>query len=92
MPVLARTRATRILILAAAAVPLLLAGVGALFTVLIGQTCSGGSGASDAPSQVAQRDIPPTLLAIYEQVGAQYKIPWEVLAGIRSGGVRSRAR
>ena len=41
MPVLAPTRATRILILAATAIPLLLAAVGALFTVLIGQRLLG---------------------------------------------------
>ena len=82
MPVLAPTRATRILILAATAIPLLLAAVGALFTVLIGQNCSGGGGGGDAPSQVAQRGIPATFLVIYEQVGAQYRIPWEILAGI----------
>ena len=82
MPVLAGSRATRILILAAAGIPLLLAGVGSLFTVLIGQVCSGATGAGGAPSEMARRDIPPTFLAIYEQVGAQYKIPWEILAGI----------
>jgi hypothetical protein len=31
---------------------------------------------------LAVRDIPARFLRIYEQVGAQYKIPWEVLAGI----------
>jgi len=82
MPVLARRRATRILILAAASIPLLLAGGGALLTALIEQTCSGGGIAADAPSQLAERSIPATFLGIYEQVGMQFKIPWEVLAGI----------
>jgi len=41
---------------------------------------SGGSG--DQPSSAAIREIPAQLLPIYEQVGAQYDIPWEVLAGI----------
>jgi len=36
----------------------------------------------DAPSRVAVRDIPANMLAIYQQVGAQYKLPWEILAGI----------
>jgi hypothetical protein len=31
---------------------------------------------------VAVRNIPFRFLTIYEQVGAQYKIPWEILAGI----------
>ena len=48
---------------------------------MIGGTCS-GSGVGDAPSALAIRDIPASFLRIYEQVGAQYKIPWEILAGI----------
>jgi hypothetical protein len=82
MPVLTRRRATRILIIAAASVPLLLAGGAALISVLIGQSCSGGTGVADSASQVAQRNIPANFLAIYEAVGARYRIPWEVLAGI----------
>lgn len=82
MPVLVRRRTARILIIAAASIPVLLAGGGALLTALIEQTCSGGAVGGDAPSQVAQRDIPARFLAIYEQVGAQYELPWEVLAGI----------
>ena len=68
-------------LLVASAVPLLLAGGAALLTVLLGGTCS-GSGVGDAPSAAATRDIPGAFLRIYEQVGAQYKIPWEILAGI----------
>src|SRR5919204_2826046 len=82
MPVLNRRRATRILIIAAASVPLLLAGGGAVISVLIGQSCSGGTGVADSASQVAQRNIPANFLAIYESVGTRYRIPWEVLAGI----------
>jgi hypothetical protein len=82
MPVLTRRRATRILIVAAACVPLLLAGGAALISVLIGQSCSGGAGVADSASQVAQRTIPADVLAIYEAVDARYRIPWEVLAGI----------
>ena len=79
MPVLTRRRATRILIVAAASVPLLLAGGAALISVLIGQSCSGGAGLADSPSRVARRTIPANFLAIYESVGARYRIPWEVL-------------
>lgn len=82
MPVLTRRRGVRILIVIAAAVPLLLAAGAALISVLIGQSCSGGAGVGDAPSRVARRDIPASFLSIYEQVGARYKIPWEILAGI----------
>jgi hypothetical protein len=82
MPLLNRRRATRVLIIAAASVPLLLAGGAAVISVLIGQSCAGGAGVADSASQVAQRDIPATFLAIYEFVGARYRVPWEVLAGI----------
>ena len=82
VPVLTRKRTTRIVIVAAALVPLLLAVGAALVSVLIGQSCSGGGGATDAPSQVAKRDIPANFLSIYEAVGARYGIPWEILAGI----------
>jgi len=40
------------------------------------------SGPGDRPSATAIRTIPAQLLPIYEQVGGQYDIPWEVLAGI----------
>ncbi len=81
MPVVTRKRSVRILLVVAAAVPLLLAGAAALLSVVFGQGRSGG-GVGDAPSRVAVRDIPASFLTIYEQVGAQYKVPWEVLAGI----------
>jgi hypothetical protein len=79
--VVTRRRGVRALVVVAAAFPLLLAGGAALLTVVIGGTCS-GSGVGDAPSPVATRDIPGTFLRIYEQVGARYKLPWEILAGI----------
>jgi hypothetical protein len=79
--VVTRRRGVRILVVAAAAFPLLLAGGAALLTVVMGGTCTGG-GVGDAPSGLAIRDIPASFLRIYEQVGAQFKIPWEVLAGI----------
>jgi hypothetical protein len=81
VPVLTRKRTTRILIIAAASIPLLLAMGAAVLSVLIGQSCSGGTG-GHAPSRVAQRDISATLVSIYEQVGGRYRIPWEILAGI----------
>jgi hypothetical protein len=79
--VVTRRRGVRVLVIVAAAFPLLLAGGAALVTVVIGGTCA-GSGVGDAPSAVAVRDIPPRLLRIYEEVGARYKLPWEILAGI----------
>jgi hypothetical protein len=43
-------------------------------------TLTGGTG--DQPSAAAIGQIPTHLLPIYEQVGAQYDLPWEILAGI----------
>jgi hypothetical protein len=71
----------RILLVVAAGFPLLLAGGVAVLTVVIGQSRTGGR-LGDAPSPLAVRDIPASMLAIYEQVGARYKLPWELLAGI----------
>jgi hypothetical protein len=61
--------------------PLLLASGVAVLSVVIGQSCT-GTGVGDAPSPVAVRDIPASVLPIYQRVGAQYKLPWEILAGI----------
>jgi hypothetical protein len=79
--VVTRRRGVRVLLVVAAAVPLLLAGGPALLTVVLGRTCSGG-GVGDAPSASATLDVPAAFLRIYEQVGAQYRLPWEILAGI----------
>lgn len=47
-------------------------------------TGSGGciGGLNGPPSKDAKRDIPADFLTLYQQVGAKYQIPWEVLAGI----------
>jgi hypothetical protein len=68
LPVVTRKRSVRILLVVAAAFPLLLAGAAALLSVMFGQSCS-GSGVGDAPSRAAVRDIPARFLTIYEQVG-----------------------
>jgi len=81
MSVVTRRRGVRVLVVVAAGFPLLLAGGAALLTVVMGGTCT-GSGVGDAPSVLAIRDIPASFLRIYERVGARFKIPWEVLAGI----------
>lgn len=70
----------------------LVAGAAALLTFLIlgvaiiaAITGSGGCAASASggpPSKNAKRDIPADFLALYQQAGAKYRIPWEVLAGI----------
>jgi hypothetical protein len=81
MAVVTRRRGVRVLMVVAASFPLLLAGGAALLTVVMGGTCT-GSGVGDAPSALAIRLIPASFLRIYERVGAQFRIPWEVLAGI----------
>jgi hypothetical protein len=45
-------------------------------------SCLGLAGVADAPSKTAVTQIPRQLLPIFEQVGARYHIPWEVLAAI----------
>ncbi len=82
MPVLTRKRTTLVVVAGAVAITLLLAVGVALFSVLVGESCLGGSGGGDAPSQVARRDIPADFLRVYEQVGTHYGVPWEILAGI----------
>ena len=81
MPVVTRKRSVRIVVIVAAGFPLLLAGGAALLTVVLGGSCSERE-VGDAPSRLAVRDIPGNFLGIYELVGAQFRIPWEVLAGI----------
>jgi hypothetical protein len=80
--VITRRRSTLIVVAAAVAVTLLSALGAALLSVLVGQSCWGGGGSGDTPSQLARRDIPANFLRVYERVGARYKIPWEILAGI----------
>jgi hypothetical protein len=55
------------------AVAIVVAGAGA---------CTSGGALADAASPAAQSQIPSQWLGIFQQVGAQYRIPWEILAGI----------
>jgi hypothetical protein len=57
------------------------AGVsGAFFALLLNdQRCSVPDGASSAESRHA---IPPVMLAAYRAAAVQYRLPWEILAGI----------
>ncbi|MDQ2802774.1 MAG: hypothetical protein M3Y41_08840, partial [Pseudomonadota bacterium] len=55
----------------------------AIVAALTAAACPAATGGpGDQPSAVAIREIPAQLLPIYEQVGAQYGLPWELLAGI----------
>jgi len=53
-----------------------------LLALAAGACPGGGSGVADSPSTAARTDIPAQLLPIYQQVGVQYGLPWEILAGI----------
>jgi len=55
------------------AVAIVLTGVG---------TCTTAGGHADAASPAAHTQIPSQWLGIFQQVGAQYRIPWEILAAI----------
>jgi hypothetical protein len=48
----------------------------------VGTCTNAGSGPADAASPAAQAQIPSRWLQVFQQVGAQYRIPWEILAGI----------
>src|SRR5271165_4836585 len=52
-----------------------------------GTSCTSGSqstGTTAQPvaSQAARNSIPANYLALFQSIGAQYKVPWVVLAGI----------
>jgi hypothetical protein len=49
--------------------------------LMISSQCS-TSAPTATPTSTASKAIPPQLLTIYEQVGSQYNLPWQILAGI----------
>lgn len=53
-----------------------------LLPVLVLGAAAGGWGAQTAPSGVALADIPPDYLALYQQAGQRYGLPWELLAAV----------
>ena len=55
----------------------------AVIAALTANACPGPTGGmGDQPSPAATHDIPAQLLPIYQEIGAHYDIPWELLAGI----------
>jgi hypothetical protein len=74
------------------------AAMGAMFLLLILMTLIGAGGfgslgglvtgtpepgeATDAPSALAKKEIPPEYLSAYEQAGQRYHLDWAILAGI----------
>jgi hypothetical protein len=77
------------------AIGVLVAAVGAMFLLLLmlmtllsaggfgglGET-TGGVEATDSPSALARKEIPPEYLSDYEQAARRYHLDWAILAGI----------
>jgi transglycosylase-like protein with SLT domain len=61
---------------------LLLAAVAVVGGASIGAGASQYEGASDGPTVLAEREIPPTYLRLYEQAARRYGLDWAILAGI----------
>ena len=61
---------------------LLFAGGGLMFAT--GSTCASGTTTTSQPpvSTQASNSIPANYLALFKSIGAQYRVPWVVLAGI----------
>jgi len=72
-----------LLIVGALVAPMLLfAGGGLMYST--GETCSSGATTTSQPpvSTAASTSIPANYLTLFKSIGAQYKVPWVVLAGI----------
>ncbi len=65
-----------------AAPVLLFAGGGLMFAT--GSTCGSGTTTTSQPpvSTQASNSIPANYLALFKSIGARYRVPWVVLAGI----------
>ncbi len=63
--------------------PMLLFAGGSLMFSTDGSCKAGSTSTSQpAPSATASNSIPANYLALFKSIGAQYKVPWVVLAGI----------
>jgi peptidoglycan DL-endopeptidase CwlO len=72
-----------LIIVAALAAPMLLFAAGGLM-YSTGSTCSSGPTTTSQPqvSTAAANSVPADYLALFKSIGARYKVPWVVLAGI----------
>ena len=63
--------------------PVVMFASGSLLAVS-GMSCTSATGAAaqSAASQVARTSIPADYLALFQSIGAQYDVPWVILAGI----------
>ena len=71
-----------LMLVAVLAAPVLLfAGGGLLYST--SSTCSAGTAAAQPPATTAaSNSIPANYLALFKSIGARYRVPWVVLAGI----------
>ena len=65
-----------------AAAFVLVAALAALGGGSVGVAESSSEAQSDSPSTLAEREIPPLYLRLYEQAAARYGLDWTILAGI----------
>lgn len=72
-----------LIIVGALAAPMLLFAAGGLM-YSTGSTCSSGPTTTSQPqvSTAAANSVPADYLALFKSIGARYKVPWVVLAGI----------
>src|SRR5579859_288353 len=71
-----------LMLVAVLAAPVLLfAGGGLMYST--SSTCSAGTAAAQPPATTAaSNSIPANYLALFKSIGARYRVPWVVLAGI----------
>jgi len=84
--VLVTVRGAGLLLLGLIAVPMMVVG-GSNMMFAAGGNCSGGTNGQSgttttAASGQARNSIPSNYLALYQQTGQKYGVPWPVLAGI----------
>ncbi len=82
--VLALIGLAMLLLVGVLAAPMLLFATGSLLYSTGSNCSSGGAGSVTQPaaSAVAQDSIPANYLALFKSIGAQYHVPWVILAGI----------
>jgi peptidoglycan DL-endopeptidase CwlO len=73
-----------LLLVGVLAAPMLLFATGSMLYSTDSGCSSGGSGSAAQPavSTTAQDSIPADYLALFKSIGAQYHVPWVILAGI----------
>jgi cell wall-associated NlpC family hydrolase len=85
-PIVALVCAAALLLMTALLAPMAMFASSSLLTESGTSCTSGGHGtattAQPAASQSARNSIPANYLALFRSIGAQYKVPWVILAGI----------